>query len=58
MFYVTNVCIALMHTGWQGIIGFSLFLEYEPIFALLQEVQGSLQTRLFFLQNVIKEAAR
>lgn len=32
--------------------------KYEPIFALLQEVQGSLQTRLFFLQNVIKEAAR
>ncbi|XP_018411946.1 PREDICTED: integrator complex subunit 6 [Nanorana parkeri] len=32
--------------------------KYEPIFALLQEVQGSLQTRLFFLQSVIKEAAR
>ncbi|CAI9578492.1 unnamed protein product [Staurois parvus] len=32
--------------------------KYEPIFALLQEVQGDLQTRLLFLQNVIKEAAR
>ncbi|KAM5180403.1 integrator complex subunit 6 [Mantella aurantiaca] len=32
--------------------------KYEPIFALLQEVQGDLQTRLLFLQIVIKEAAR
>ncbi|XP_075707892.1 integrator complex subunit 6 isoform X3 [Rhinoderma darwinii] len=32
--------------------------KYETIFALLKDVQGSLQTRLIFLQNVIKEAAR
>ncbi|XP_053561535.1 integrator complex subunit 6 [Bombina bombina] len=32
--------------------------KYEIIFALLKEVEGSLQTRLIFLQNVIKEAAR
>lgn len=32
--------------------------KYETIFALLKDVQGSLQTRLLFLQNVIKEAAR
>ncbi|KAM4796933.1 integrator complex subunit 6 [Rhinophrynus dorsalis] len=32
--------------------------KYETIFALLKDVQGSLQTRLVFLQNVIKEAAR
>lgn len=32
--------------------------KYERIFTLLKHVQGSLQTRLIFLQNVIKEAAR
>ncbi|XP_063808028.1 integrator complex subunit 6 [Pseudophryne corroboree] len=32
--------------------------KYEMIFALLKDVQGDLQTRLLFLQNVIKEAAR
>ncbi|XP_040281978.1 integrator complex subunit 6 isoform X2 [Bufo bufo] len=32
--------------------------KYETIFAMLRDVQGSLQTRLIFLQNVIKEAAR
>ncbi|XP_056418010.1 integrator complex subunit 6 isoform X2 [Hyla sarda] len=32
--------------------------KYETIFALLKDVQGSLQVRLHFLQNVIKEAAR
>ncbi|KAG6925076.1 integrator complex subunit 6, partial [Chelydra serpentina] len=32
--------------------------EYERIFFLLKHVQGSLQTRLIFLQNVIKEASR
>ncbi|KAM8977603.1 integrator complex subunit 6 [Pelodytes ibericus] len=32
--------------------------KYEVIFSLLKDVQGDLQTRLLFLQNVIKEAAR
>ncbi|KFP24812.1 Integrator complex subunit 6, partial [Colius striatus] len=32
--------------------------KYERIFHLLKHVQGSLQTRLIFLQNVIKEASR
>ncbi|XP_050804096.1 integrator complex subunit 6 isoform X5 [Gopherus flavomarginatus] len=32
--------------------------KYERIFFLLKHVQGSLQTRLMFLQNVIKEASR
>ncbi|XP_042722827.1 integrator complex subunit 6 isoform X2 [Lagopus leucura] len=32
--------------------------KYERIFLLLKHVQGSLQTRLIFLQNVIKEASR
>ncbi|KAG8585117.1 hypothetical protein GDO81_004897 [Engystomops pustulosus] len=32
--------------------------RYETIFVLLKDVQGTLQTRLLFLQNVIKEAAR
>ncbi|XP_068021409.1 integrator complex subunit 6 isoform X4 [Melanerpes formicivorus] len=32
--------------------------KYERIFFLLKHVQGSLQTRLLFLQNVIKEATR
>ncbi|KAM4905299.1 integrator complex subunit 6 isoform 3-T4 [Sylvia borin] len=32
--------------------------KYERIFFLLKHVQGSLQTRLVFLQNVIKEASR
>ncbi|XP_073518739.1 integrator complex subunit 6 [Phyllobates terribilis] len=32
--------------------------KYETIFSLLKDVQGNLQTRLHFLQNVIKEAAR
>ncbi|XP_065437323.1 integrator complex subunit 6 isoform X10 [Chrysemys picta bellii] len=31
--------------------------KYERIFFLLKHVQGSLQTRLIFLQNVIKEAS-
>ncbi|XP_062862367.1 integrator complex subunit 6 [Trichomycterus rosablanca] len=31
---------------------------YEKIFYLLKQVQGSLETRLIFLQNIIKEAAR
>ncbi|XP_060250357.1 integrator complex subunit 6 isoform X8 [Ovis aries] len=31
--------------------------KYERIFTLLKHVQGSLQTRLIFLQNVIKEAS-
>ncbi|XP_057223376.1 integrator complex subunit 6 isoform X2 [Malurus melanocephalus] len=32
--------------------------KYERIFFLLKHVQGSLQTRLIFLENVIKEASR
>ncbi|OCT95975.1 hypothetical protein XELAEV_18013667mg [Xenopus laevis] len=32
--------------------------KYGIIFTLLKDVQGDLQTRLLFLQNVIKEAAR
>ncbi|XP_025909070.1 integrator complex subunit 6 isoform X2 [Nothoprocta perdicaria] len=32
--------------------------KYERIFFLLKHVEGSLQTRLIFLQNVIKEASR
>uniref|UniRef100_A0A8C4XZ35 Integrator complex subunit 6 n=1 Tax=Gopherus evgoodei TaxID=1825980 RepID=A0A8C4XZ35_9SAUR len=32
--------------------------KYERIFFLLKHVQGSLQTRLMFLQNIIKEASR
>ncbi|XP_054019106.1 integrator complex subunit 6 [Dryobates pubescens] len=32
--------------------------KYERIFFLLKHVQGSFQTRLMFLQNVIKEATR
>ncbi|XP_078513398.1 integrator complex subunit 6 [Lissotriton helveticus] len=32
--------------------------KYENIFSLLKHVQGSLQIRLMFLQNVIKEASR
>ncbi|KFQ62156.1 Integrator complex subunit 6, partial [Pelecanus crispus] len=32
--------------------------KYERIFFLLKHVQGSFQTRLIFLQNVIKEASR
>ncbi|XP_030056307.1 integrator complex subunit 6 isoform X2 [Microcaecilia unicolor] len=32
--------------------------KYEKIFSLLKHVQGNLQTRLIFLQNVIKEASR
>lgn len=31
---------------------------YEKIFYLLKQIQGSLETRLIFLQNIIKEAAR
>uniref|UniRef100_A0A4W4FDU2 VWFA domain-containing protein n=1 Tax=Electrophorus electricus TaxID=8005 RepID=A0A4W4FDU2_ELEEL len=31
--------------------------RYERIFCLLKQIQGSLETRLIFLQNVIKEAA-
>ncbi|KAJ3592536.1 hypothetical protein NHX12_007663 [Muraenolepis orangiensis] len=32
--------------------------HYEKIFHLLKEIQGTLDTRLIFLQNIIKEAAR
>ncbi|XP_063284887.1 integrator complex subunit 6 isoform X1 [Pelobates fuscus] len=32
--------------------------KYETIFSLLKGVQGNLQTRLLFLQKVIKEASR
>ncbi|TSQ01588.1 Integrator complex subunit 6 [Bagarius yarrelli] len=32
--------------------------RYERIFYLLKQIQGSLETRLVFLQNIIKEAAR
>uniref|UniRef100_A0A673KF62 Integrator complex subunit 6-like n=1 Tax=Sinocyclocheilus rhinocerous TaxID=307959 RepID=A0A673KF62_9TELE len=31
---------------------------YEKIFYLLKQIQGSLETRLIFLQSIIKEAAR
>ncbi|XP_007547320.1 integrator complex subunit 6 [Poecilia formosa] len=32
--------------------------HYEKIFVLLKQIQGTLDTRLIFLQNIIKEAAR
>ncbi|KAM9804631.1 integrator complex subunit 6 [Neosynchiropus ocellatus] len=32
--------------------------HYEKIFHLLKQLQGTLDTRLLFLQNIIKEAAR
>ncbi|KAG9349200.1 hypothetical protein JZ751_027643 [Albula glossodonta] len=32
--------------------------RYERIFHFLKQVQGSLETRLLFLQNIIREAAR
>ncbi|XP_028292643.1 integrator complex subunit 6 isoform X1 [Gouania willdenowi] len=32
--------------------------HYEKIFLLLKQIQGTLETRLIFLQNIIKEAAR
>ncbi|CAB1437246.1 unnamed protein product [Pleuronectes platessa] len=32
--------------------------HYEKIFHLLKQIQGTLDTRLIFLQNIIKEAAR
>uniref|UniRef100_A0A8C1JLY9 Integrator complex subunit 6 n=1 Tax=Cyprinus carpio TaxID=7962 RepID=A0A8C1JLY9_CYPCA len=32
--------------------------RYERIFYLLKQIQGSLETRLIFLQSIIKEAAR
>lgn len=32
--------------------------HYERIFLLLKQIQGTLDTRLIFLQNIIKEAAR
>ncbi|KAM4597584.1 integrator complex subunit 6-like [Polymixia lowei] len=32
--------------------------HYEKIFHFLKQIQGSLDTRLIFLQNIIKEAAR
>uniref|UniRef100_A0A8C1ZK56 Integrator complex subunit 6 n=1 Tax=Cyprinus carpio TaxID=7962 RepID=A0A8C1ZK56_CYPCA len=32
--------------------------RYEKIFYLLKQIQGSLETRLIFLQSIIKEAAR
>lgn len=34
------------------------FTDYEKIFLLLKQIQGTLDTRLIFLQNIIKEAAR
>uniref|UniRef100_A0A8C5EBS2 VWFA domain-containing protein n=1 Tax=Gouania willdenowi TaxID=441366 RepID=A0A8C5EBS2_GOUWI len=34
------------------------FSDYEKIFLLLKQIQGTLETRLIFLQNIIKEAAR
>uniref|UniRef100_A0A7N6AV35 VWFA domain-containing protein n=1 Tax=Anabas testudineus TaxID=64144 RepID=A0A7N6AV35_ANATE len=34
------------------------FSDYEKIFLLLKQIQGTLDTRLIFLQNIIKEAAR
>lgn len=34
------------------------YAGYERIFYLLKQIQGSLETRLIFLQNIIKEAAR
>lgn len=43
---------------WALMFPFCFLVEYEIIFALLKDVQGSLETRLLFLQNVIKEAAR
>lgn len=36
----------------------SLLSDYEKIFLLLKQIQGTLDTRLIFLQNIIKEAAR
>ncbi|KAG7261945.1 hypothetical protein CRUP_007004, partial [Coryphaenoides rupestris] len=32
--------------------------HYEKIFHLLKQIQGTLDTRIIFLQNIIKEAAR
>lgn len=32
--------------------------DYEQIFHLLKQIQGTLDTRIIFLQNIIKEAAR
>uniref|UniRef100_A0A8C2ZE14 Integrator complex subunit 6 n=1 Tax=Cyclopterus lumpus TaxID=8103 RepID=A0A8C2ZE14_CYCLU len=32
--------------------------DYEKIFLLLKQIQGTLDTQLIFLQNIIKEAAR
>lgn len=32
--------------------------HYEKIFHFLKQIQGTLETRLIFLQNIIKEAAR
>uniref|UniRef100_A0A3Q2YJK3 Integrator complex subunit 6 n=1 Tax=Hippocampus comes TaxID=109280 RepID=A0A3Q2YJK3_HIPCM len=32
--------------------------HYEKIFYFLKQIQGTLETRLIFLQNIIKEAAR
>ncbi|XP_043927615.1 integrator complex subunit 6 [Protopterus annectens] len=32
--------------------------KYQRIFSLVQQIEGTLQTRLIFLQNIIKEAAR
>ena len=37
---------------------FSVCADYERIFHFLKQIQGSLDTRLIFLQNIIKEAAR
>uniref|UniRef100_A0A673KYP1 Integrator complex subunit 6-like n=1 Tax=Sinocyclocheilus rhinocerous TaxID=307959 RepID=A0A673KYP1_9TELE len=37
---------------------FCLNAGYEKIFYLLKQIQGSLETRLIFLQSIIKEAAR
>uniref|UniRef100_A0A674BKF8 Integrator complex subunit 6 n=1 Tax=Salmo trutta TaxID=8032 RepID=A0A674BKF8_SALTR len=37
---------------------FFFFIDYEKIFYFLKQIQGSFDTRLIFLQNIIKEAAR
>lgn len=48
--------------GWAErlILVYLLFpvSDYEKIFLLLKKIQGTLDTRLIFLQNIIKEAAR
>lgn len=36
----------------------SLFLDYEKIFSLLEEVQGPMEIQKYFIEFAIKEAAR